>query len=66
MRIPSLKFLLVGFTIVTALNSCVPLAVGAAGVAAGYIARDEGVGVAEPSGSNRSEPTYDSSEAPVY
>jgi mannose/fructose/N-acetylgalactosamine-specific phosphotransferase system component IIC len=66
MRNSALKFFLLGFTIVTAMSSCVPLAVGAAGVAAGYIARDEGVGVAEPAGSSGSEPTYDSSEAPVY
>jgi hypothetical protein len=66
MRISALKFIFVGFTIVTAMSSCVPLAVGAAGVAAGYIARDEGVGVTEPAGSNGSDPTYDSSEAPVY
>ena len=50
MRKSALKYFLVGFTIVTAMNSCVPLAIGAAGVAAGYIARDEGVGVAEPAG----------------
>lgn len=62
----ALKFFLIGFTIVTAMNSCVPLAVGAAGVAVGYIAREEGVGVVEPAGSSSSEPTYDSSEAPVY
>lgn len=62
----ALKFILVGFTIVIATSSCVPLAIGAAGVAVGYIAREEGVGVVEPASSTSSEPTYDSSEAPVY
>ena len=35
---------------VLGLNSCIPLAIGAA---AGYIARDEGVGVVRPAGSGR-------------
>jgi hypothetical protein len=47
----AIKYFLIGFTALTAMNSCVPLAIGAAGAAAGYIARDEGVGVAEPAGS---------------
>jgi hypothetical protein len=47
----ALKFFLIGFAIVTTMSSCVPLAIGAAGAAAGYIARDEGVGVVEPAGS---------------
>lgn len=65
----ALKFFLVGLTIVTAMNSCVPLAIGAAGVAAGYIARDEGIGVAEPADSSSSpdtDNTYESYEPEVY
>lgn len=50
----------------TAMNSCVPLAIGAAGVAVGYIARDEGIGVVESADSSSSGTSYDSSEAPVY
>jgi hypothetical protein len=50
----------VGFT------SCVPLAIGAAGAAAGYIARDEGVGVVEPAGSSRSGNNYDAYDPAVY
>jgi hypothetical protein len=46
-----------------ALNSCIPLAVGAA---VGYIARDEGMGVAKPLGSGRSvyvdPPTHEEME----
>lgn len=63
MRNSALKFLLLGIVIMTSITSCVPLAVGAAGVAVGYIARDEGVGVAEPAGSGGSAETYDQ---PVY
>lgn len=32
-------------------SSCVPLAIGAAGVAGGYMARNSGVGVVEPADS---------------
>ncbi len=58
------KFILIGFTIVTAMGSCVPIAIGAAGAAAGYIARDEGIGVVESANPNSS--SYDSSDPPVY
>ena len=58
MRLSALKFFLVGFTIVTAMSSCVPLAIAGAGAAAGYIARDEGIGVAEPAGSSSSSGAY--------
>jgi len=40
------------------MSSCVPLAVGAAGAAAGYVARDEGVGVIEPAGADSYEGSY--------
>lgn len=63
MRFTAFKFFLICFAIVTSASSCVPLAVGAAGVAVGYIARDEGVGVAEPAGSGSSDSSYDQ---PVY
>ncbi len=66
MRIPALKFLCSGFIIATAMSSCVPLAIGAAGAAVGYIARDEGVGVTEPASSGHSDSNYDSSEPAVY
>ncbi len=63
MRNSALKYLLLGFIIVTTISSCVPLAVGAAGVAVGYIAREEGVGVVEPVESSGSSEAYDQ---PVY
>jgi hypothetical protein len=61
------------------ISSCVPLAIGAAGLAVGYIARDEGFGQA-PSlenggGSYETAPSYDApavygdsgdSDMPVY
>lgn len=37
-----------GIAAISILSSCVPLAIGAAGVAVGYIARDEGLGKAPP------------------
>ncbi|MES2981003.1 MAG: hypothetical protein V4727_01720 [Verrucomicrobiota bacterium] len=66
MSLSALKLTLVGFTIVTAMSSCVPLAIGAAGAAVGYIAREEGVGVVEPADSSNSEPAYESYDTPVY
>jgi hypothetical protein len=56
---------LFGFSLVIFLgaSSCVPIAIGAAGAAAGYIARDQGVGVVEPIGSGSSSGAYDE---PVY
>lgn len=48
------------------MTSCVPLAIGAAGAAAGYIARDQGVGTVEPAGSSSSDQTYDSYDPAVY
>ena len=63
MRYTALKLFLIGFAIVTTASSCVPLAVGAAGVAVGYIARDEGVGVVEPADSGSSDSSYNQ---PVY
>jgi hypothetical protein len=63
MTYPPLKFILIGSVIVTAMSSCVPLAIGAAGAAAGYIARDEGIGVTEPVESSGSSEAYDQ---PVY
>jgi len=66
MRIPALKFLLIGLIIANAMSSCVPLAIGAAGAAAGYIARDQGVGTVEPVESSNSNQAYDSYDPAVY
>lgn len=66
MRFSSLKFFLIGFTIVTAMTSCVPLAIGAAGAAAGYIARDAGVGVVEPASGSGGGSQSDYYSPPVY
>ena len=43
-----------------------PLAIGAAGAAAGYIARDQGVGTVEPVESSNSNQAYDSYDPAVY
>lgn len=58
MRKQAIKFSVIAVIIGTAMSSCVPLAIGAAGAAAGYIARDEGVGVVEPAGSDSHEGSY--------
>jgi hypothetical protein len=58
-----LNLLLATAAVLLSLSSCVPIAIGAAGAAAGYIARDQGVGVVEPVGSDSSSGTYDE---PVY
>jgi hypothetical protein len=55
---PVLKFSVIAVIIGMAMSSCVPLAIGAAGAAAGYIARDEGVGVVEPAGSEAHDDPY--------
>ncbi len=57
MRNQALKFSVMAI-IGIVMSSCVPLAIGAAGAAAGYIARDEGVGVVEPAGSDSHEDPY--------
>jgi hypothetical protein len=61
-----IKPLLPVLMMLVCLNSCVPLAIGAAGAAAGYIARDNGVGVVEPLDSSSSDQTHDSYEPAVY
>lgn len=66
MKPRSINFFLIGLGFVATTSSCVPLAVGAAGVAVGYIARDEGVGVVEPAGSSGSAETYESYDPAVY
>lgn len=53
---PFFKYLLLGLTLTCLSTSCVPLAIGAAGVAGGYMIRESGVGVVEPAGS---EDTYE-------
>jgi len=58
----ALRFIKVGVFITMCLNSCVPLAIAAAG----YIARDNGVGVAEPLDSSSSAQTHDSYEPAGY
>lgn len=63
MRNSAVKLLLLSLLTLTIFSSCVPLAVGAAGVAVGYIAREEGVGVVEPVESSGSSDAYDQ---PVY
>lgn len=63
MRNRAVKLLLLSLVTLTTFSSCVPLAVGAAGVAVGYIAREEGVGVVEPVESSGSSDAYDQ---PVY
>ncbi len=45
------RYLLISFVFSSLSTSCVPLAIGAAGAVGGYMARDSGVGVVEPAGS---------------
>ena len=50
---------------VAASSSCVPLAIGAAGLAAGYIARDEMIGQVKPLGSDSYQAPTENYSAPV-
>ncbi|MFD2255669.1 hypothetical protein ACFSSA_03190 [Luteolibacter algae] len=74
---PFFKLLGLSALLGVSMSSCVPLAIGAVGLAAGYIARDEGFGQAKPLDGGYDSPAayeepaggYDSSQyqdAPVY
>lgn len=61
--------LLLSLAVMFGFSSCVPLAVGAAGVAGGYIIREKGFGVIDPVDSAGSYDSGDSSgyeDTPVY
>jgi hypothetical protein len=60
------KLLLSGLAVLFGLSSCVPLAIGAVGAAAGYIARDQGVGVIAPVESDSPDSSYDSYDPALY